>query len=105
MRSAFPIFLGLCQDFSVPKNVYRVNLDEIGTSDIEEVENATLKGKERDMLLRAVSSRVTNEQIRIADKYNDIYVPHPENPRTFTVSQYQHEPNKQVVDFYFFRFE
>ena len=57
-----------------------------------------LKGSERDMLLSAFSSEVNNDQIRIADKYNDIYVPHPKNSGTFTVSQYQHEPNMQVVD-------
>ena len=51
------------------------------------------------MLLRALSSRVNNEQLRIADKYNDIYVPNPKEPGTFTVSKYQHEPNNQVVDF------
>ena len=76
MRSALPIFFGLCQYISVPKYVYKVNLDEIGTSDVLEVENAILKGSERDMLLSALSSRVNNDRIRIADKYNDIYVPH-----------------------------
>ena len=57
-----------------------MSLDEIGTSDILEVENATLKSSDRDMLLNALSSRVNNEQIRIADKYNDIYVPNPKEP-------------------------
>ena len=98
MRSGFPSIVECCQDFSAPKYAYKVNLDGVGTADILEVKNATLRGSERDMLLRALSSRVSNDQLRIADKYNDIYVPHPNNSCTFTVSQYQHEPNKQVVD-------
>ena len=99
MRSAYPVFLGFCQDSSVPKYVYRVSLDEIGTSDSLDVENATLKGSDRDMLLSALSSRVNNERLRIADKYNDLYVPNSKEPGTFTVSKYQFEPNNQVVDF------
>ena len=78
--------------------MYKVNLDEIGTSDVLEVENAIPKGSERDMLLSALSSRVNNDQVRIADKHNDIYVPHPKNSGSFTVSRYQREPSKQVVD-------
>ena len=74
-------------------------MDEIGKSDILEVENATLKSSDRDMLLSALSSRVNNEQLRIADKYNDIYDPNSKELGTFTVSKYQHEPNNQVVDF------
>ena len=83
LQSSYPFFLGFCNDFSAPKYVYRVSLDEIGTSDILEVENATLKSSDRDMLLNALSSRVNNEQIRIADKYIDIYVPNPKEPGFF----------------------
>ena len=99
LRSSYLFFLGFCIDFSAPKYVDRVSLDEIGTSDILEVENATLKSSDRDMLLNALSSRVNNEQIRIADKDYNIYVPNPKDTGFFIVSRYQHEPNNQVVDF------
>ena len=79
--------------------MYRVSLDEVGTADILEVENATPKGSDRDMLLSALSSRVNNDRLRIADKYNDTYVPNSKEPGPFTVSKYQYEPNNRVVDF------
>ena len=99
LRSSYPVFLEFCKGFSVPKYVYRVSLDEVGTADILEVENATLKGSDRDMLLSALSSRVNNDRLCIADKDNNIYVTNSEEPGTFTVSKYQYESNNQVVDF------
>ena len=73
-------------------------MDEVGTADILGVENATLKGNDREFLLRALASRANNEHLRIADKISDIDVSHPEKLGTFTVQKYQHEPNNQVVD-------
>ena len=98
MRCGFPIFMGFCQDFTAPKYAYKICLDEVGTADILEVENATLRGSHHEMLLRALSSRVNNDQLRLADKSSDLYVPYPKDSGTFTVQRYQHEPNKQVVD-------
>ena len=88
MRSGFPIFIGFSQDLATPKYAYKACLDEVGTADILEVENATLRGSDRELLLRALSSRVNNDQLRIADKYSDIYVPNPKDSGTFTVQKY-----------------
>ena len=57
-----------------------------------------LKGNDLEFLLSALASRVNNDQLRIADKYSDIYVPHPKNSGAFTVQRYDYEPNSQVLD-------
>ena len=70
----------------------------VGAADILEVENATLKDRDREFSSSALAFRVENEHVRIANKTSDISVPHPEKLGTFSVQRYQHEPNNQLVD-------
>ena len=43
MCKGLSTFIGFCQDFSKPKFPYKACSDEVGTADIVEAENATLK--------------------------------------------------------------
>ena len=54
---------------------YKASLDEIGTADILACENAKLESRDRELLLRSLSSRVNGSHVQIANKTSDIYIP------------------------------
>ena len=72
MCNGLSTFMGHCQELSKPKYACQACLDEVGTANILEVENATLKDRDREFLLSALSSMVDNEQFRIANKHQTV---------------------------------